>query len=93
MISLGEWEYSTNTIITFPIVLKSQAGGRKGYLQKKKIKINAWLTGCRRGKQAFSEGSQHGGTFEGTKAFVGCTAVVGTWKEKALKVGCILFNY
>jgi len=48
--------------------------------------------GCQRSKQAFFEGSQHGGTFEGTQAFVGCTATEGTWIENALKVGCTLFN-
>lgn len=47
---------------------------------------------CQRGKQAFSEGSQHGGTFKDRKAFVGCTATEGAWNENALQVGCILFN-
>lgn len=81
-------------IINFPIVLKLQVGERKGYLQKKKNQNKCFpCFGCQRGKQAFFEASQHGETLEGTEAIVGCTAMEGTWKENALKVGCILFNY
>lgn len=77
-------------IINFLIVLKSQVGERKGYLQKKNNKCLSCF-GCQRGKQAFFEASQHGKTLEGTEAFVGCTATEGTWKENALKVGCGFF--